>query len=449
VTPQRRTALISVGAAAGLVAVKLGTGLAAGSLGLLSEAAHSGTDLVAALLTFFALGVAGRPADSGHPYGHGKAEHLAALAEATILILASLVIAVVAIVRLVEGGHEVDVAWWTLAVVAVVIAVDATRATVSFRTGRRYSSPALLTSAFHFLSDLGGSVAVLIGLLGARNGYPEADAAAALFVAVLVLAGAGRLVRQNVDVLMDRVPVAADELARRAIAGLEPQVELRRLRIRRAAGRHFADVVIGVPPGAAVEQGHAAANAVEAALGDALSGADVVVHVEPSEGAGVDVRERALAAALGVARVREIHNVAVLHVGDRVEISLHVKLPGALSLDEAHRIATELEDAIRRELPEVSRVQTHIEPLAGDTEAEPRAAGDEAESVSRIVGEVTGRRPRELRFVQTDQGLVAFLTLAMDAGRALAEAHRDASEIEERIRRAHPGIADVVVHTEP
>jgi len=449
VHPQRRTAFVSVVAASGLIALKLGTGLASGSLGLLSEAAHSGTDLIAALLTFFAVGVAVRPADRGHPYGHGKAEHLAALAEATILIVASLTIAAVAALRLVRGGHELDVAWWTLAVMVVVIAVDATRATVSYGAGRRYSSPALVTSGFHFLSDLGGSVAVLIGLLGAWAGHPSADAAAALFVAALVLLGAGRLVKQNVDVLMDRTPAAADALAREAIAGLhEPGLELRRLRLRRAAGRHFADVVIGVPPTAAVEQGHAVANAVEDAVETALPGTDVMVHVEPQPGDAA-LRERAHAAALRVARVREIHNIAVLHVGDGFEISLHLKLPGSLSLDEAHAVADQLETAIRDELPEVTRVQTHIEPLADDADASLLAAADERESVARIVRETTGARPRDLRFVQTENGVVAFLTLGLGAGRALAEAHADASEIEERVRRAHPEIADVVVHTEP
>jgi cation diffusion facilitator family transporter len=449
VSPQRRTALVSVAAAAALIGLKLGTGLATGSLGLISEAVHSGTDLVAALLTFFALGVAVRPADSSHPYGHGKAEHLAALAEATILVVASLAIAVTAIVRIFEGSHEVDAAWWALLVIGVVIVVDAARAAVSFRAGRRYASPALVTSAFHFLSDLGGSVAVLLGLLAARAGHPEADSAAALFVAVLVLTGAGRLVRQNVDVLMDRAPAGADETARRAIAELEPTVELRRLRMRRAAGRHFADVVIGVPPGAPVERGHAAADAVEDAVETALPGTDVVVHVEPGDPSDAALRERAHAAAQRVAHVREIHNISVLHVGERVEISLHLKLPGAFSLDEAHTIATELEDAIRSDLPEADRVQTHIEPLADDERASTLSEAGEAESVAEIVRAATGRRPRELRLVQTERGLVAFLTLRMDPGRALAEAHADASEIEERIREAHPGIADVVVHTEP
>src|SRR5918996_4084794 len=165
-SPQRRTALVSVAAAAVLVAIKLATGLATGSLGLLSEALHSGTDLVAALLTFFAIGVALRPADPGHPYGHGKAEHLVALAEGAILVLASFFIAWKATSHLLGASEpRVEAAWYAYAVLAVVIAIDASRTVVSYRTGRRHGSPALQANALHFASDLAGSTAVLLGLV--------------------------------------------------------------------------------------------------------------------------------------------------------------------------------------------------------------------------------------------------------------------------------------------
>jgi cation diffusion facilitator family transporter len=450
VSPQRRIALVSVAAAAVLIAVKLVTGLATGSLGLLSEAAHSGTDLVAALLTLFAVGVAVRPADRSHPYGHGKAEHLAALAEASFLVLVSLLIAAAAIRRLVEGTSDVDAAWYALVVIGFVIVIDAGRAAVSHRAAREYSSPAFAASALHFGGDLAGSTAVLIGLLAARAGYPEGDAIAALFVAALVLAAAGRLIRRNVDVLMDQAPMDEVEAARNAIEALGQDVTLRRLRMRRAAGRHFADVVIGVPPGAAVGQGHAAADAVEEAVERAVPGADVVVHVEPAE-AG-ELGERATAAALRVPGVREVHNVSVLDVDDRTEVSLHLKLPGSLTLAEAHEVAETVEREILAAVPVVDAVQTHLEPLAEPAAVTSVPAGaleSESEAVRDIVRDTTGSEPRELRFLATERGLVAFLTLAMAPERALAEAHARASEIEERIRRDHPEIVDVIVHTEP
>src|SRR5689334_13303706 len=218
-SPQRRSALVSVAAAAALVVLKLSVGLATHSLGLVSEAAHSGTDLVAALLTFFAIRVAARPADVKHQFGHGKAEHLSALAEAGFLVVVSLLISLRALERLWGASTtHVSVTWYALAVVGVVLAIDGTRTVVSYRTSRRYASAALASNALHFGSDLLGSTAVLAGLLLVRAGHPKGDAVAALFVAVLVLLAAFRLMRHNVDVLMDRVPAEAEAAARQAIA---------------------------------------------------------------------------------------------------------------------------------------------------------------------------------------------------------------------------------------
>lgn len=446
-SPQRRTALVSVGAACLLIAIKLGAGIASGSLGLLAEAAHSGTDLAAALLTFFAVSVAVRPADPGHPYGHGKAQNLAALAEAGLLIAISVVIAAVAVARLAGWvGFEVEPTAWTFAAVALVIGIDASRTVVSFRAGRRYRSDALLANALHFGSDLAGTLAVLAGLVAASYGAPEGDAIAALFVAGLVVAAASRLLVRNVDALMDRAPVDAEEAARAAIAGLDPPVELRRLRIRRSGGAHFVDVDIGIAPGAAVGQGHAAADRVERALEKLLPELDAVVHVEPGRVEG-DLRERVLAAALEVGRVREIHNLSLLDVGGRVEASLHLKLPGELPLEQAHAIAEEVEAAILAAVPEVHDVRTHLEPLAEAATAEEVAI--DRGLVERLVREETGSAPRELRFVRTDDGLVVFVTLALAGDERLADAHARASSVEERVRAALAGVADVVVHTEP
>ena len=446
-SPQRRSALVSVAAAAVLVILKLSVGLATNSLGLISEAAHSGTDLVAALLTYFAVRVASRPADLQHQFGHDKAEHLSALAEAGFLSLVSIFISFRAIERLAGVTHgSVKAPWYAFAVLGVVIVIDISRTVVSWRVSRRYESAALASNALHFASDFLGSVAVLTGLIFAHYGYLRADPIAALFVGALVLLAATRLIKANVDVLMDRAPAEAEAAAVAAIARLLPAVELRRLRMRQSGGRQFADVVIGVPPGAAVGQGHAAADAVEAAVESALPNADVVVHVEPLEDAGL--RERAHAAAVGVPRVREVHNLALVDVDGRKELSLHVKLPGDLSLEEAHEIAEQLESAICAAVPEIAGVQTHLEPLAETQDAREVQAADEA-VVRRIVKEATGTGPRELRFLRTDGGLVAFLTLGLDATSRLDDAHAQASEIEERIRRERPDIADVIVHTEP
>jgi len=447
-SPERRTALASVVAACVLIAIKLAAGLAAGSLAFVAEAAHSGTDLVAALLTFFAVGYAAKPADASHLYGHLKAEHLAALTEATFLALVSVGVGVLAVLRLAGTiPGEVDAAWWAFVAVVVVVVIDFTRTAISYRTARRYRSAALLSNALHFGSDLVGTLAVLGGLAAARSGWPQGDSVAALFVSVLVLTAAFRLARRNVDVLMDRAPADEVAAARAAIAALEPPVEVRRLRLRQAAGRAFADVVIAVSPGDAVGQGHALADRVEGALERALPGADVVVHVEPAAAEG-NLHERVRAAATSIPRVREIHNLLVIAVGAAgVEISLHLKLPGELALEDAHAVAEQVERAIIRSVPEVVAVQTHLEPLGELAEAQD-VTSDES-GVARLVREAAGEEPRAIRLLHTDDGLVVFLTLGLPPGTVLADAHGRASAIEERIRAAVPGVADVIVHTEP
>src|SRR5204862_354167 len=215
------------------------------------------------------------------------------------------------------GSREtsVEATWYALMVIGVVIVLDFSRTIVSRRASRRYRSAALSANALHFGSDLAGSGAVLIGLLLVRAGYARADSAAALFVAVLVLVAAARLMQRNVDVLMDRAPADAEEAARAAIAGIEPAVTLGRLRMRQAGPRQFADVVITVPPGAAVGQGHAAADQVEDALHEALPGSDVVVHGEPAEGGEAS---RVCGAGAAAAAVAEPPRVARPAISDAV-----------------------------------------------------------------------------------------------------------------------------------
>lgn len=289
-SPQR-IALASVVAAAVLVTIKLAVGLLSNSLGVLAEAIHSATDLVAALLTFFAVRVAVRPADRDHPYGHGKAEHLSALGESVILIVASLAIATEAVIRLAGRGGTVDAHWYVFVVLLVVIVIDSSRSIVSHRGAQRHDSAALGANALHFTLDLIGSVAVLIGLVFVRAGYQQADSIAALLVAGLTLLAAGRLMRRNVLVLMDTASgYPVESRARAAIEALPQDISLRRLRMREVGGRHFADIVVGVTPSADLTHGHAIASAIELAIERELPGSDVVVHVEPDQAlqAGVE-----------------------------------------------------------------------------------------------------------------------------------------------------------------
>src|SRR3954452_6996923 len=233
-SPARRTAVASLVAAIGLALLKLAVGFASGSLGVLAEAAHSGIDAVAAVLTLYAVGVAERPADREHPYGHGKAQHLAALAEAAFLAGAAVWIAIEALLRLRSGSSPVDARAYVFVVILFVLAVDASRATISLRQGRRERNAALMANAWHFGSDFIGTLAVLIGLGMAAAGVPGGDSVAAIFVATIVLVAAVRLAAGNIDVLMDRAPLEQAVAVERAVRDVAGVADVRSVRVREA-----------------------------------------------------------------------------------------------------------------------------------------------------------------------------------------------------------------------
>lgn len=446
-----RTALMSIVAACVLVALKLGTGLATGSLALVSAGVESSGDVIAAVLTLAAVRLGARPADPEHPYGHRRAENLAALGESVIIAAAAALITSEAIRRLTEDHPPaVQTGWWLFAVIGVAIAIDIARVVASHRAARRYRSAAFRSNVVNFSTDLAGSIAVLVGLALVAAGYDHGDALAALVVGILIFVAVARLVRDNARVLMDRTPEEARASAREAIAALEPAVDVRRLRLRESGGRYFADVVVAVTPGAVVAAGHATADEVEAAIQSVLPASDVVVHVEP-RWRGLELRERVLAAAMSEPLVAEAHDIQVFPSGERATVSVHLKFVEGVALDDAHAASERVEEAILAD-DEVEYVETHLEPLERPV---PQRRASAAELASReaplraLVTARMGEAPRELRVFATDTGPVLFLTIAVDAGLSLEEAHHVASELEEALRALQGDLAEVVVHTEP
>lgn len=445
---QRRTALTSIAAAGVLVALKLGVGIIAGSLALISAGVESSGDVLAATLTFFAVRLARQPADEEHPYGHARAENLGALSEAGILIASGMIVAVEAIKRLISPHSAPETGWYVFVVIVVALAIDLARAAISLRAARRYSSPALYSNALHFAGDLAGSATVLIGLALVRVGFEQGDAAAALVIAGIILAAAVRLIAENANVLMDRLPSSARDVAEDALARLVPDVEVRRLRLRESAGRYFADVVVAVPPGEAVVEGHQAADAIEQAIQSVLPGSDVVVHVEPRR-KGLDLRDHVLAVALAEPLVREAHDITIYqHDDGSASVSVHLKLPANLDLKAALAVARRIEAAIGS-YPSVRDVQTHLEPLEQPLAANPDGRErDERKQIERIVAQRAGSPPKAVKLLDTPNGRVVFLSIDLSASTALIDAHQLASEIEDELHQRLPDIADVVLHTD-
>jgi cation diffusion facilitator family transporter len=443
----RRTALLSFLAALALVATKLVVGLATSSLGILAEALHSGLDAVAALLSLYAVGVAERPPDEQHQYGHGKAQHLAALSEAAILAAVAIWIGFEAVMRLRSGGGDVQPEWYAFVLLFGVLIVDAARWSVSFRTGTRERNAALLASAWHFASDFAGTTAVLIGLALVSAGYPRADAVAALTVAALVLVAAARLALRNIDALMDRAPSGLDRQIGQIAQAVPGVAEVRSVRVREAGGESFADVVIGVSRLEGLERSHQTMDEVEDAVRSQIGPAQVTVHVEPSTGAEAP-NERVAAAALRVPGVVETHNISVLEqsTGGRA-ITLHVRLPEDMPMREAARTVEQLKREIRSEFG-VARVYAHVEPSALGAQPARDIGAEQPQLVraaSEAVTRVAGQGAAEVVVYRQGERLLVVTSLRAEPGRSVREAHVLASRVEDAVRDALDSVDDVIV----
>jgi cation diffusion facilitator family transporter len=443
----RRTALLSFLAALALVATKLLVGLATSSLGILAEALHSGLDAVAALLSLYAVGVAERPPDEQHQYGHGKAQHLAALSEAAILAAVAIWIGFEAVMRLRSGGGDVQPEWYAFVLLFGVLIVDAARWSVSFRTGIRERNAALLASAWHFASDFAGTTAVLIGLALVSAGYPRADAVAALTVAGLVLVAAARLALRNIDALMDRAPSGLDRQIGQIARAVPGVAEVRSVRVREAGGESFADVVIGVSRLEGLERSHQTMDQVEDAVRSQIGPAQVTVHVEPSTGAEAP-NERVAAAALRVPGVVETHNISVLEqgAGGRA-ITLHVRLPEDMPMRDAALTVEQLKREIRSEFG-VARVYAHVEPSALGAQPARDIGAEQPQLVraaSEAVTRVAGQGAAEVVVYRQGERLLVVTSLRAEPGRSVREAHVLASRVEDAVRDALDSVDDVIV----
>ena len=443
----RRTALLSFLAALALVATKLLVGLATSSLGILAEALHSGLDAVAALLSLYAVGVAERPPDEQHQYGHGKAQHLAALSEAAILAAVAIWIGFEAVIRLRSGGGDVQPEWYAFVLLFGVLIVDAARWSVSFRTGTRERNAALLASAWHFASDFAGTTAVLIGLALVSAGYPRADAVAALTVAGLVLVAAARLALRNIDALMDRAPSGLDRQIGQIAQAVPGVAEVRSVRVREAGGESFADVVIGVSRLEGLERSHQTMDEVEDAVRSQIGPAQVTVHVEPSTGAEAP-NERVAAAALRVPGVVETHNISVLEQGTGGRaITLHVRLPEDMPMREAALTVERLKREIRSEFG-VARVYAHVEPSALGAQPARDIGAEQPQLVraaSEAVTRVAGQGAAEVVVYRQGERLLVVTSLRAEPGRSVREAHVLASRVEDAVRDALDSVDDVIV----
>ncbi len=273
-----------------LTALKVVVGVATGSLGILAEAAHSGLDLVAALMTFLAIRVSGKPADRSHLYGHGKVENLSALFETLLLLVTCVWIIHGAAERLISQKIEIEVNFWSFAVMITSIVVDVSRSRLLTRMAKKYSSQALEADALHFSTDVWSSAVVLFGLAMVKLAqvFPRlgwltgADAVAALVVALIVVAVSVRLGRETIQALVDAAPRGMDETISRTAEQVPGVINCHNVRVRYSGSQIFVDIHVLVDGDQTLRQAHELTEVIEGEIQKVLPRADVTVHPEPT-----------------------------------------------------------------------------------------------------------------------------------------------------------------------
>lgn len=467
---KRMVALSSVLAAIFLTSMKIVVGILTGSLGILSEAAHSGLDLVAAAVTYFAVRVSGRPPDFEHPYGHGKIENLSALFETMLLLLTCVWIFYEAIQRLFFKNVEVETSIWAFVIMAISIAIDFTRSRALARAAKKYESQALEADALHFSTDIWSSSVVIAGLglvwlaENLQIGWlKHADAVAAMGVAAIVVYVSVQLGRRAIDDLLDAIPPGIRDAVIAEVRKVTGVEKVRQVRVRRSGPEYFADITLLVPADVSIEEAHEIASQAQKAVFTVLPSADVLVNVAPANLSQEKPAHKTPATADGN-RLETIritaahyalgtHGIRIYDVMGQQSLEMHVEVKDNLLLAEAHSQVSAFEEALRRTLPGLTKISTHIEPI-GEASVTRQAAPADKDLILQALQEL----PEETGLVcdvyninvHTSGGeLVVSFDCIMDPEMEIVDAHSLTEQIERKLRARFPSLGRVIIHVEP
>jgi cation diffusion facilitator family transporter len=402
-----------------------------------------------------------QPADERHLYGHGKFENFSAFVETGLLALTALYIVYEAFDRLFFRTVHVQPSVMAIVVLLGALAIDLTRARTLKRAARKYSSEALEADALHFSTDVWSTTVVMVGIglvwAGETWDLPwlvYADALAGLAVAAVILWVGSQLGRRTLDALLDAAPKGLQQEIALALERMTGVLDVVRVRVRRAGNRHFVDATVSVPRSASLEQVHTLTDAIEKRIGEIVP-SDVMVHVEPRAPVGEHLFEaiRALAQRMGLA----IHEVQASQQDSRLFIELHLEVDENLSLREAHRQASELEDGIRELRDGAVDVNIHIEPL-GHHIATPDAGLGEMKQLAKGIEDFLNRLPSEfdelvnchdVRVRQVEHHILVSCHCTMKSELPITQVHDVTAALEDRVKKKFRQIYRVTIHPEP
>jgi cation diffusion facilitator family transporter len=458
---KKRAALLSVGSAMLLLSLKTFLVVRTGSLGVLSEALHSGLDLVAAVITYLSVRVSDRPADERHPYGHGKFENFSAFIETGLLVLTAIYIIYEAFSRMFFRTVHIQPSVTAVLVLFVALAIDMNRARALNKVAKKHLSEALEADALHFSTDVWSTIVVIVGIVLVWAGeywhlpwLIYADAMAGLGVAGVILWVGSQLGKRTLEALLDVAPAGLQDEISAAVGKMDGVLDVERVRVRRAGNRHFVDATVSVPRTATLEKVHALTDAIEQRIGQIVP-SDVMVHAEPRAPHDEHLFEsvRAVAQRLGLA----VHDLTAVQQDGHLFVELHLEVDENLSLRDAHRQASELEEGIRSLRRENVDVNIHIEPLGRHIATPDTRAGEMRQlemSVDSFLNGLPGEyneliNCHDVRVRQVEQHILVSCHCVMKSDLPITRVHDVTAALEDRVKERFPQISRVTIHPEP
>ncbi len=456
-TEKRAVALVSVLAASVMTLLKLVTGLLTGSLGMLSDAAHSGIDLVGAGLTLLSVRISDKPADENHPYGHGKVENVSAFVETFLMLASSLWITYEAVSRIFLRPVAIHYSFWPLLVLALSIAVDYWRSHQLMAVANKYSSQALEADALHFASDIWSTVAVFIGLcaswLGSHLQIPWlrlADPFAAICVSLMILYFGGKLAYSTVAALVDTVPTEMRWRVMNEVRHTPGVLSVDQARMRRSGNSYFADFTLSLSRQLTFQRTEELVKDATEAVQRILPDADVVIHTVPRPDVAESIfdKVRAVAARNNVV----LHDVSVQSFDGKLRVEQHIEVPEKMTLQQAHTFVRRIEEEIREELPEIKSVLTHIESEPATIEIPESVASDR--SIEEHLRHAAAFLPEimdihEVVIGRMGDKIQVSCHCTLPDAMEMQRVHEVITDLEDRFKMECPEAHRVLIHPEP
>lgn len=454
---KRWAALVSVLAACAMTGLKLAVGLLTGSLGVLSDAAHSGLDLAGSALTFISVRVSDKPADWNHPYGHAKVENISAFVETGLMAVSAVGITAEAVIRIFFHPVPLRYSLWPFLVLGASIGVDLWRSRHLRRVARYYGSEALEADALHFASDIWASVAVALGLLASWLGDIEhvpwlryADPAAALLVSGMIVFFGWKLAWRAVGALTDAVPVELRTRLLHEVQRIDGVLRIDQARVRRSGSAYFADVTLSLPRQLTFQRTEELVRQATAAAQLVLPGADVVIRTVPRSTIAESVFDKVRAVASRNNAL--LHDVSIESFADGLHVEQHIELRETMPLLEAHRFVHGLEQQIRRDVPQVGSVLTHIESEPATIEAPVRVEQNRRieQHLRQAASELTEIVDiHEVLVDRVGERLHVTCHCTLPDTMPMRQVHESITALENRFKLMSPEVDRLLIHPEP